>query len=200
MTAVVKAVWSGFTGSPGTSTFYVGTGLTGAGDPTPADLTTAVASIRQFFNACAGNLAASVVISFDGQAVTIDPTTGAVTGITTYTPPSNVAGTGASSVAAPAGASVKWITAGVVNGRRVAGRTYLVPLYAGAYEANGSLQSSTVSALATAAGVLVAASVAASTWACWVWHRPVSGTGGSMWEFSGSSVKDEVAVLTSRRN
>ena len=199
MSAVVKAVWSGFGGSPGTSTFLISDATFG-GTPSSTALTSAVAAIRQFFNACASQLAASVVISFDGSASAIDPITGHLTGTVTYTPPSSVAGTGASSVAAPAGASVRWRTAAIGAHRAVTGRTYLVPLYAGAYEANGSLQSSTITQILTAGNALIASSAAAADWEFMVWSRPVGGTGGGTAPVTGCTVKDTVAILTSRRD
>jgi len=198
--AMVKAVWSGFSGAPGTSTFYVGTADDTGGDPSSAGLTSAVAAFRQFFNACAGSLAASVTISWDGQGVYLNKVTGAVEGTATYTAPSSVLGTGASSVAAPAGASVRWLTGEVWGSRRLTGRTFLVPLYAGAYEANGTLQATNLSTIQTAAAALVTASTAATTWKFSIQHRPVLGDNGGCSYVIGSSVKDEVAVLTSRRN
>ena len=201
MGAVVKAIWSGFTGAPGTSTFMViDASQDSSVDPTSAALTSAVGAIRQFFNGCASNLAASVVISFEGEAVLVDEQTGVVRGAQTYTVPSPVVGSGSSSVAAPAGASVRWRTGSVINGRRVNGRTYLVPLYAGAYESNGSLQTTSVSAILTAAQALVTTSNASSTFRMAVWHRPGTGAGGFAAPFTGATIKDEVAVLTSRRN
>jgi hypothetical protein len=157
-------------------------------DPTSAALTSAVGAVRQFFNACSSQLAASVVISFSGEAVLVDEQTGSVRGANTYTVPSPVVGTGSSSVAAPAGASVRWRTDGIENGRRVGGRTYLVPLYAGAYEANGSLQTSTISQFVTAATALIASSQASSVWKFAIWHRPVSGAGGHAYSVFGHTV------------
>jgi hypothetical protein len=196
----VKAVWSGFTGAPGTSTFYVGNPASLTVPIAPAALTSAVAAFRQFFNAMASQLAASVVISFDGSAKDLDTATGVLVSGNSYTPPSSVAGTGSSSVAAPAGASVRWRTASVYGGRLLTGRTFLVPLYAGAYEANGSLNATFLTQAQTASGVLTAASIASGTWRFIIWHRPQNGAGGATGDVASSTWKDEVAILRSRRD
>jgi hypothetical protein len=196
----VKAVWSGFAGAPGTSTWYFRDVTSFTGHLSSASLTTGVAAMRQFFNACASQLAASVTISWDGTAKEIDAATGTLYGYTSYTAPSAVTGTGSSSVAAPAGASVSWRTTSVVNGRSLRGRTFLVPLYAGAYEADGSLNSTFLTQCRAAAAAYATASSTATTWVGCVWHRPGPSGVGVVGDISSSAVKDEVAVLRSRRN
>ena len=103
---------------------------------------------------------------------------------------------GSTAYAAPAGMCVNWETGTFnANGRRVRGRTYLVPLVSFT-EADGSVSS-------TPLGAVTAAATAAlgGTGSLGVWTRP--SPGGSDGTFSiaiSALVKDKVAVLTSRRD
>jgi hypothetical protein len=129
---------------------------------------------------------------------TLDPVTGEITGSDSYTP-WTVVGTQSMGALPPANAVVvSWKTAGIVNGRRVRGRTFLSPLDNSTADSAGTPSSSALThanALATAwqdAGLT-------STSTC-VWHRPVSGAGGSDWTIIGATVKDKFGVLRSRRD
>ncbi|HEX6827321.1 MAG TPA: hypothetical protein VF077_13465, partial [Nitrospiraceae bacterium] len=55
------------------------------------------------------------------------------------------------------GALVRWQTGAVLNGRRVTGRTYLVPLNNLQYANDGSLSGTCVNAIQTAAAALITA-------------------------------------------
>ena len=126
----MNVAWQGWPGSPGVSTFYL--------DPTPAQAT--IDSIRTFFNAFAGSLPTGLTINVPSSGDEISENTGDITGAwSVATTPSTVTGTGAGNYAGNAGAVIHWLTQGVVQNRRVRGRTFLVPLIAGAFDATGLL-------------------------------------------------------------
>lgn len=197
--AIVKALWSGFNGAPGTSTFAI-RDTAGTGSPTSSQVTACVGAIRTFFNAFAATIQNGVSISFDGNGTIVNEVDGELKGSVAYTVPTVVSCSGSGTVAAPAGASIRWNTAGIRNGRRVRGRTFIVPLVATSYESNGTLTSTFLTTATTAATGLISAATSSASWSPCVWSRPVSGAGGFAWPFVTSSVKDEVAVLASRRN
>lgn len=104
------------------------------------------------------------------------------------------------SSAAGVGARARWQTNGVRNGRRVIGTTFIVPLSADQYEVNGTLGSSTITAIVNAGNALIGlASVAGHQMV--VWSRP-SGPGlanGIIHPVTGCNAPDKVAWLRTRK-
>lgn len=177
--------WTGFTGSPGVNTLY----FTSGADPAPA--------WRTFFSAIAARLPSVVSISFDSTGDTIDDTTGLVNGSWSASSAAPVAGTDASSYAGPVGACINWTTGTIVNGHRVRGRSYLVPLGGSSYDADGSLGSGTLTSLRGALATYVASS---SGLAQVVFRRPGSPGGAGHVAVTGANIPDLAAVLRSRRS
>lgn len=97
--------------------------------------------------------------------------------------------------AAGCGANVTWDTATVINGRRMRGRTFLVPLGAQVYEADGTLSSGTLALVNAFATALRAAG------GLRILRRPggPTGPGGTSGAVTGHRVPDHVSVLRSRR-
>lgn len=152
--------------------------------------------LHTFFNAITTWLPTSVHISFPSVGDSYNDTTGALTGSWTASSNADVVGGSLDSYAAPAGAVVNWNTAGIVNGRRVRGRTFIVPVARNGYDTDGTLSAAFVSALDLAASDLVTNSAGGLL----VWHRPVGGVGGSAHSVTGHRVRDKIAVLRSRRD
>lgn len=179
-----RAVWSGMPGAPGVNTFY----SLAATDLTP--------TLRGLYFYIRTLLPSNVTVTIEPSGDIIDSATGQITGDWSYTPETPVVGDTAGLYAAPAGASLRWNTAAVVNGHRVKGRTYIVPLVGAAYDSSGSISS-------TALGLLqsIATSVA-GTGDLHVWHRPttVGGTDGSNHQVTSGTCKDMTVVLRSRRD
>lgn len=155
-----------------------------------------MADLHSFFSALTTWLPTSVHISFPAAGDSYNDVTGALTGSWTASTNADVVGGSLDSYAAPAGACVTWNTAGIVNGRRVRGRTFIVPVARNGYDTDGTLAAALVNALDTAAANLVTASAGGLL----VWHRPVSGSGGSAHPVTGHRVRDKIAVLRSRRD
>lgn len=150
----VQAIWNGFVGSPGYSNFYFGGVLDAAG------LNAAALAVRNLFNNI-GATGADYIPT--GTTIAINPTASVFSlqgeleeekPITS--PPAAAAGSGSGNYAGGAGAVIIWKTGSVVHGRKLNGRTFLVPL-TGAFEANGTLSSTAVTRIGSAAQSLITA-------------------------------------------
>lgn len=188
----IRSTWSGLPGGSGVSTLYQ------VAAPSDADLT----AIRTFWATCAGQLASDATIQVQNSGDIIDETTGALTGVWgPQTAVSSVVGTGGANYAAPSGGLVEWRTAGIVHGRRVRGRTFLVPVGSGVYDSDGTLLSTAVTAFQNAATALVVALTSMR-----VWSRPFRGSpsiparSGSAHAVTSAIAKDKAVVLRSRRD
>jgi hypothetical protein len=84
----------------------------------------------------------------------------------------------------------------VVSGHTVRGRTFLVPIGLSALDTNGTPLDSFISTVATAAAALIADPAEFV-----VWHRPESlaAGGGLTFPVLAQTVRDRIAMLTSRR-
>lgn len=189
----IKVTWTGFQGAPGVSTFYT--------ENEAYDLSL----IQDFFDAIKAMIPNNVTITFPGTGDVLDETTGAITGTWTSAAPAAVDGTNASDYAAPVGMCVNWETGVVQDGRRLRGKTFLVPLSGDMFDTDGTPDATAVATLLAAAQTLATGSYLV------VWHRPraaksavtipaVSSRAGGFASISDASVTDMAAVLTSRRD
>jgi hypothetical protein len=182
----VSVTWQSWPGAPGVTQLYLTGGIVQAN----------VDAIRAFFQAFVGSLPSGLVIQVPASGDTIDDATGNINGAwSVATTPSNVTGTGAGAYAGNAGAVIHWLTGDVVNGRRVRGRTFVVPIIGTAYDAAGSLSSTTLTTLQTAANGLVTAIDPNFA----VWHRPTQFAVGSSHSIISARVPDLAVSLRSRR-
>lgn len=179
-----RVIWNGLAGLPGISTFYFGS----AGDPAP--------DLHTFFSAIATKFPTGLSWSFPTSYDILDDTTGQLTGTGTSAGAATVSPAGGANYAAAVGGCVHWRTAVAVNGRRVKGTTFLVPLVQGSYD-NGTLDSTVVTTIQTAANALVASTMGQ---VMKVYSRPRPGHGFGVSQVTGASVPDECVVLRSRRD
>jgi hypothetical protein len=101
--------------------------------------------------------------------------------------------------AAAVGAVISWSTAGIRNGRRVRGRNFVVPLNSAQFDKDGTLTTSAVNSLNTAATALRTGSAGAPLA---IYARP-TGPGaedGAVHVVTSHRVPDMGAILTSRRS
>ena len=155
-----------------------------------------VANMIAFFDLLKGWIPDNVTVTVPDGGDLIDSATGQLTGVWSEGGGTTIAGTNAADVsAAGVGASITWLTAGIVNGKRVRGRTYVVPLATPSYDAQGTIA---VSALAA----LDAAGSAHTTGSLVVWHRPTAPglSDGSEHNVVSYRVRDKVSYLSSRRD
>ena len=159
-----------------------------------------VAALLSAYGQIAPALANTTTITIPGTGDTIDDTTGNLVGVWTAAGAGSVTGSGTPISAAGVGACISWTTGGIVTGlkgpRKLRGRTFLVPLQNGAYDADGTLTTGTVAALQSAANAMQASGPLA------IWHRPTSpgASNGNSYGVISARVKDKVAILRSRRD
>jgi len=192
-------VWSGFAGAPGYSNFSF------------MDLTTdsarnaAGAAIKAFFDGTASARATTWSVAVQSEITEWDSATGVLTGAANMTsPPAPTAGTATlAPFAGGSGYCVTWKTGLIFNGRRVIGRTFMVPGLS-TYDNDGTLSTATISAAQAAATALIAA--AGADLAIWakLFTKPTDGTkpvqiGGALAPVTSHAVKDMASQLRSRR-
>lgn len=141
----VNVSWQNWPGAPGLSQFYF----------LNAAMQTNVDAVRTFFNSFTAILPSGLTITVPGSGDIIDSASGSITSAwSVTTPPAVVTAIGSGAYAGNAGAVIHWLTNDVSNGRRVRGRTFLVPLVSSSYEANGSLVAATITTITNAGNAL----------------------------------------------
>lgn len=198
----VKARWSGFAGAPGYSIFHFGTGAVGDGGGALADnaaAATARGTVRRMFSFIMTEFPPVVSISIEQDVEVIDSTNGELVGALDGGVEDTFVGSGSPTYSAVSGAVLNWRTAGIRNGRRVRGRTFLVPLSSASYDAQGSLTVATRGLLAEFSQEMVTTT---NPWEFGVFCRPSTpiATDGVFHVATSSNVPDLAAVLRSRRD
>lgn len=155
-----------------------------------------VAAIKSAVTAIAPLIPQGVTITVPSSGDVIEDTTGVLQDVWSGTGGGAVAGTAPQQAAAGVGACIGWYTGGIVNGRRLRGRTFIVPLTINAFDVDGTITASSLSGLQGFANAVIASGGLA------VWHRPTNAppTNGTSYGVLSARVKDKVAILTSRRD
>lgn len=196
----VEAIWQNFIGAPGYSKF------TFEAPATTADATSVTGKVRAFFVAIAGLLPNALTVQVQQAVPLYDEQTGLLIGeISASAAPAVVTGTGTvtTGYAGGAGAFIGWKTSSIWQGRRVQGRTFLVPLTQ-VQDQNGTLTSAAITTLTTAGNGLIAPSTPA--FGVWAKKYAPGGTGkpvqvdGSFFLSTAVSVPDKTGILKSRRD
>jgi len=198
----VKSRWTGFSGAPGYSVMHFrdfNTPDPGAGDGTVEDATAAVQRVQQFFSALAVAIPDEVSIDVEREVDVIDDSTGELVNSLQSTQGGIIDGTAGGSYLAPAGAVVNWRTGGIRNGRRIRGRTFLVPLAASNFNAQGQLIPAVQNVIQTAASALAANTGSPDLF---VFARPTApaASDGTSSVVTGATVPQMAAILRSRRD
>lgn len=188
----VTAQWGGFQGGPGYSNFYFyGEG----GDELHQAHRVLVA---EFFQGFSSYLPSGVTIGILSEGAVIDEATGMLVDYLQGTEPiTGAIGSSSGSYSAAAGAVVNWNTNAVVAGRRVRGRTFIVPVGNSGLQSDGTLSEAFISTLRGAATDLIGPG---SNSGLSVWSRPRAGAAGSSAIVTSAVVPDMTAVLRSRRD
>ena len=200
------SVWDGRPGLPGYTAFHWGSG----GGTLQEAADGAHARAAAFFAQVVNTLPSGVTIRTLGEVELINVEDGTLDSVWTATAGTSTAvGSAAGASPAPAGACISWSTGGIAYNRRVRGRTFLVPLAAEKYEADGTLSTLGISQISSACAVILDAGTGGPLS---VWARPADavlnpdGTvkraarTGSLHSVTGYRVADKVAVLRSRRD
>ena len=189
----VTVLWSGFTGQPGYSNFHI----SAAGIKQTA-VDNGVDGVFNLFEDWAPLFPAAMKFDIQTEVKEFDPATGILQALwAPSSSPTQISGSSAYAFgAAPAGICVGWGTNGLNRGRKVRGRTFLVPMASNTFQDDGTLTSS---ALTTARDGATAYRTSAA-YESLIWSRPRAGAGGAAFPIITSAVKDKVAVLRSRRD
>ena len=184
-----RAVWNVQGGGVGYSVFHV----------RESPVTTIGAASQQFatdlragFNSLVTRLPDDVVINFDSETRELDVATGTLIGVHSVTAPATVTGTSTGTYSAPAGARVDLITGSITAGRRLRGRTYIVPLSGDSFTNIGTVSSAAQTLLETAFQMFDGVP---NVYSMGVWSR----THGVIADVTSVNVPSESAILRSRR-
>lgn len=166
--------------------------------PLSSDATDALARFRAMWSSLGNKIATGYTITFDGLCIGINPTNGVLTSSTSGTVPA-VVNTAAGTAPLPRQTQgmIRWNTTGIVNGRRVRGRTFVPAPDEGDNGTNGQPTSSYTSQLTTAIGLLLTPGAAPINPA--VWHRPGPSGGGSSHVITSGTFSPTWAVQVTRR-
>lgn len=198
MTALrrVRVGLTGFAGSPGVNTFYF------------LDTSTALASLNTLYQGLQGVFPSVVTIQIENTGDIIESTTGELLGSWSGNAVAPFGGTGAGSYSAPSGAMIGWETGAVRDGRRLRGRTFLVPAVGSQYDQYGTLNDTMVTSVQASATAFIFEQSSSFV----IWHRPFAGapavgtkparpaTLGGHALVIAARVPDKAVVLRSRRD
>lgn len=141
-------------------------------------------------------LPVGVTISFPTTVDEYNTTTGVLEDTYVVEQNGDVAGSGAGDWAAPVGGRIEWRTASIVAGRRLRGRSFIVPLVASAFDTAGSLDSNAIGVLQFAADAYLDGGGLPDQVDPCVWSR----THGVLADISNATVPDQATILRSRRD
>lgn len=195
----VTTRWDGFLGAPGFTNLFFRDFDTDT-NPDAAQVSSAINKVAGFFGSIAPLLPAAARLQVQRNVDVLESTTGTLVNSIGFTGTLNaIAGTATGAIAGPAGAVVNWATGNVRNGRRIRGRTFLVPLAVTSYETDGTLTATAINTIQDAATTLVGRTGNPDFG---VWARPTQPLmNDGIWvAASGATVPDTVAVLRSRRD
>lgn len=194
----VTARWDGFVGAPGYSNFFFVDSNPEASWDQGANAS--AAAVEAFFGAVKHLIPNHATITVQSDTPIVDSASGEIVGFTSSGTHTAIAGTAAAAAySAASGGVVTWRTVGVRNGRRVRGRTFVVPLANVAYENNGSLVAGAITSFGNATGAILNMTGTAQFG---IWSRPSApgATDGQWFDVMNATVPDKVAILRSRRD
>lgn len=189
----VQAIWTGFAGAPGYSNFYFA-----GGGGLISDAQQVADRVAEAFDEIDVMLPVSARVNVSPTVEVIDSDTGELQGYQDVDEPDGTRGLGGSGgYSAASGAVINWRTSDVRFGRRIRGRTFIVPLNGNAYEGDGSLTPDALSSLRSFADTLTVWDFDSEFG---IWSRPRNGAGGVFATVDSYRVPDMSAVLRSRRD
>lgn len=186
MPSVFKAqfAWTNFPGGPGVNTIYL--------NEAPSDLE----AFKTFYESIAAGIPSNVTISYPGSGVELDATDGTLVGAWSVTTEADTICTGGGEYAGGVGYCIRWETGAFIAGRRLYGRTFLVPMVGSAFDEAGAPKPDFVGTVESACSLLV--DNCAGTLA--VWARKKGARDGSVHTVLSGHVAALPAFLKSRRS
>lgn len=148
---------------------------------------------RVFFNALAASFPDDIQIEFDSEVLELS-LAGVLTAVHPVTPPAQVDGTNTGVYQRAGGARVDWTTGQIVAGRRLTGRTYLVPMASSLFDTEGQITPASITIIQNAANAFISASNSWGNLAIWSRVHQV------VHDVIGASVVPRGTILRSRRD
>lgn len=152
MTLTYRPQWSGSRIGSGFTVFN----LEGTESTTSETAENAATAIRAWFNSLIATIPNDVSITFPGEMLVTNAATGELESVLPVTPPTGIVGDYSGAYAANAGRLVRWQTGAVLGGRRITGRTFLVPS-GGVFTDGGNVGNSVIDSDAIAHAALLTA-------------------------------------------
>ena len=121
---------------------------------------TCVVAVRAFWDTVKGAMPTDVSIKVENTGDLIEDTTGELTGAWSQAPVAAVLGSSLGKYGAPCGGIVRWETSTILDGHRLRGRTFIVPMSSDFYATDGSLDVAGIAAFQTAGSDLQSAEAA----------------------------------------
>lgn len=191
--ARVRVALSGWAGGPGLETFYFRP-ETALEVPTESMALTCANGVRAAFFNLDNFWPAFIVATVNPVVDVIDCANGQLDSSYSVTPPAVVHGTeGGVAGPSPAMLCVNWLTADIIKGHRVRGRSFLGPLKS-ASDADGSPTTAQLTQCNEFGDDLELSPLHHV-----VWHRPKGGEGGAACDVTAHVTNDRFAILRSRR-
>jgi hypothetical protein len=175
---IIRAVWSTPKGGAGVSTFYANSAV---GAP--------VAKVRSFFEALKAALPTNVSVSYPSTGASIDDVSGATVGTWTETGNTTTTGTGAGAFTGQSGCCIVWHTGFYAGRREIKGKTFIVPVTGGMWDADGTFLPGALTIFNTAAALLTTGLTPMSV------YSPTNHTSKPM---VNSTITDRAMTLKSR--
>jgi hypothetical protein len=198
--AIAKATvnWTNFIGAPGyTNLYFRDFQVENTIDQAIVD--GFVAKLDLWLDAWVSSVPLNISFVVNPTVDVIDETNGQLTDFFTATPDPTRSGASSGNYSAASGACVNWYTNAVRNGRRIRGRSFMVPLGQTALATDGSIDNTRIASLRAATATFIDGT---GTGDLGVWARPTApGATDGEWAFASSfTLPDKVAVLRSRRD
>jgi hypothetical protein len=147
--------------------------------------------VRAFFAFMSDLLPTDVNITVSGTGDLVDDTTGLVVGGYSGADAGVVVGADAGPYSAPTGLCITWNTGVVLGGRRLRGRTFLVPIGGTSYDGTGTILDGRLAVARVAAGNLIASGIDLSI---------LSRVNHTSMPVTTATIADRAAVLRTRRS
>ena len=154
------------------------------------------ADVKAAYQAAAGLFSPDHKINIPNTGDVIDDATGTLVRTWTGTGGGLVTGSSGGNYAAGVGACVTWLTGSIVDGKRLRGRTFIVPVHTAAWDTDGTFTTSAFSQVQAFADAML------GTTTLGIWHRPTTpgGSDGTSGGVVGYHISDRAAYLSSRRD
>lgn len=192
----VRVALTGFPGAPGVMTFAVN------------EVNVFIPRMLAWLGALAPYIPNTVTMQVESTGDTFESTTGVAFATWTVAPQAAVQGGSTSPYAGPAGVMAEWLTGIHLSGRRLRGRTFIVPASQAVFALDGTIDAGILTTIRAATATFVTDT--AGTFE--VWQRPrlakpangtqpaVTARAGGHGVVTASRVPDKVVVLRSRRD